>query len=268
MADQPIYDSELLETLQDWWQRYGRNLVVLVAVAAVGVGVWQWRERALSVAMRAASDDYEALVVQLAEWDDRPISAGAGQAVPERQELAQQLMVAADTISEHYPDSHYAHYAQSIKARLLIEGGDLEGALQLLEALALRLPADSDLQELLVMRRARILEALGHPAAAERLLRTSPQLIYPQEYQLLLGDLLRRQGHPKAAMQAYASAVELYRGQQRGENIPVSLRLHLESLSSTLATLQLAEAASSTGIPGIDIDAPLQLLTEEPDEQP
>ena len=242
MANEMVYDRELLETLREWWQRYGLSVVVLGTVAAVGAGAWQWRERATLAAMQAASDDYEALTTLVVQWGD---------AEADERPSPQRIIAAVDTLRDAYPDSYYAHYAQLLKVRFLVRGGDLEEGLLLLEQLVSHIPVDSDLQELLIMRRARLLAELGRYGEAERMLRSSPQLIYPQEYQLLLGDMLRRRGLLRKAMQAYASAVRLYQGQERHEDIPVSLRLHVEALSSALA----AQQQTSTGTFGIDIDA-------------
>ncbi len=247
MANEPTYDSELWDALREWWQRYGLSVVVLGSVAAIAIGAWQWRERSHLASAQEASDDYALLMEQVAEWD-----ANAEQTDDaERATQLQRITEAADTLRDNYPDSYYAHYAQLLKVRFLVQGGELSVALALLDTLSLQVAQDSDLQELLIMRRARLLEALGRFKEAEQLLQSSPQTIYPQEHQALLGDILRRQGRYEESMRAYTGAVRLYQAAERGDDIPVSLRLHMEALSSLIAALP----PSSTGTSAIDFTA-------------
>lgn len=188
MADDLMTDEEQVERLRQWWSEYGWMVIAGVAVGlAVIVGRPVWR------------DYREGQLVEASKLYDQALAAAAD-------EDAERVRSLAATLAEDYRRSPYDTEALLLLAKLQVQDGELEAALQTLSQA--EASAGSELvTELVRQRRARVLLALDRPEAALEVLGDRPLGQFAMVHHELTGDALARLGREAEARTAYNDAL-------------------------------------------------------------
>jgi len=199
-------EDEQLEALKKWWNENGTVVIVgfVVGIAVLfGGRAWFDHKR---VSSEAASAELSLLLNELNVGDSASIADKANKIIGD------------------YAGNSQAGFAALIKAKALLESGDVDEAKTLLRSLIDK-PVIDGLDELAQLRLARILLAESNYDEALALIDGGSNAFKPH-YQELRGDIYMAQGKFDAARKAYKSALSdpsaLASGQQ--------LRMKLDSL--------------------------------------
>ena len=123
MADH-ITEEEQIEALKRWWEENGKQTILGVALIAGGYFGWQaWTDHGLEQAS-AASLTYQEMVDSLA-------GLNPSETLSEDKQLAVNSL--ADELKAEHGDTQYAVYAALTKAKLAVEGNDLDAAVSELQ---------------------------------------------------------------------------------------------------------------------------------------
>ena len=209
--DDYLSERDQVEALKKWWDENGKSVIAGVLLGLGALFGWQkWQDHVRSQA-EYASEIYQELMVALGNQDEQK-RAG---------ELAEEL------IDEH-PASAYAVFASMALAHLAVEDEDYARAADHLRK-AMAETDDKNLEPLIRMRLATVLNADGNHQAALSLLNEKDPGPYAAAYDELRGDINRAMGDTVVARTSYQQALEKYRLQQSDT---VVLEMKLDGLGS------------------------------------
>lgn len=184
-------DQETVESLKRWFNQYGTPIIAGIVIAGLLFGGFRFYNNSVEQKNRAASASYEQLV-QLLEDSDRDAAQIRGQI--------------ASLLNDH-PGTSYAGFAHLFLASLEVESANYAEALASLE-LARSLLSQPSMQELIDLRRARVLFELGNDRQALALLDSAESSTQAAQKLELKGDILSSQGLFADARAAYQAALE------------------------------------------------------------
>lgn len=182
-------EDEALEKLKAWWKEYGNSLIVGVLLgAAVLVGYRYWIQHT-EQNRQAASELYEHL---LQDWDVKKI------------DLARH---SAETLITDYSSTPYAGMAALMLARMDFDAGDVVAARQHLQWV-LDHGKEAATVHAARLRLARLLLNSGDKDAALALLNVPDPSGFAAEYDELKGDIYTAQGKREQARLSYREALK------------------------------------------------------------
>lgn len=205
-------DEERAEALQQWWQRWGRLVIIgIVLVVLTIVGTRLWFDHQASQA-EAAAALYSRLQLQH--------GSGSTEAADE---LGQRLM-------EEFAGTPYASLAALYRARMAADQGDHERAAGLAEWAGER-AEPAAVRPAAELRRARLLLELDRAGEAAELAAGVAEAhpAYAGTARAIEGDARAANGELEAALSAYRSARQARDGQGR------LLDMKIDDLTSRLA---------------------------------
>lgn len=223
-----LSEEEQLEALKRWWKDYGKTVVVAIVVAVAGYfGVTGWQQQQQQKA-EAASELYSELM-QVAS-PRMGVALGDAEKATARQ-LAGQL-------KEGRASSLYAHNAALLLARLAVEEGEIDQAVEELRWVLQNKPEIST-EQITRLRLARLLITKEDFAGAEALL-GNPVNAFKGEYAEVRGDLARAKGDLAGARTAYEEAMAAIDPQAQERRM--LLQFKLDDLASSLPANELESA--------------------------
>ena len=235
-------EDEQFEILKDWWDRYGKSILVAILLAVGGVLGYQSWQKNVQETGEAASLIYQDLVEasagaaeEIAQQkadatkdgsddssndssdgssndgsDDKP-NAEAAPDTDTKAEESQLLTTArnlAQTLKTDYPDTTYAVFAALHLAKLAVDGDDYQAAMSELEW-ALEQDLDASMEGIVRGRLARVLRQ------QDRLEEALARLNFPlnnnvqrASFAEIRGDIYYQMGAQQKARDAYQSAID------------------------------------------------------------
>lgn len=193
MADH-ITEEEQIEALKRWWEENGKQTILGIALIVGGYFGWQaWTDHNVEQAS-AASLSYQEMIDSL----------NFGETLAEDEQLAVNLL--ADKLKAEHGDSYYAIYAAFTKAKLAVEGNDLDAAVSELQWAMDN--ADKEVFKAIArLRLARVEAARGDLDKALQLVQGIDAGEMKSAYEEVKGDFYLEQGNNSAAYSAYQSAL-------------------------------------------------------------
>lgn len=189
-----LSEDEQLESLRNWWKRYGIWLLIGLIVAAGGYGGWQWYQKHAMDKALEASALYQS-------WLD----SGADEA---KQESA---LAALEAVAKGSAYHSLVLFRQAAKA---VEAGELEKAEPLLQKV-IDESGEPLLRSLAVLRQAAVLQGLDRSDEALKLLDRVSGDGYKGLALELKGDIHMARGERAEAHKAYAAALATLEGDQK-----------------------------------------------------
>ena len=205
MAFDAYDDYEQSERVQKWLKQNGLSIVVGVVIGLIGIfGVQQWRSHKVAH-QAAASELYQELQPLLDTGNSNAVDV-----------VMQHLM-------SDYPDTPYAMFAVSDRARRQVAAKQFDKALESLNWAEQHAPSP-ELKALVDLRIARVQLAQGHAQDALNALDRVPADSYAVVGQELRGDALVKLGRRDEALKAYQAAVKAM-GPQATEGNEVQMKI-------------------------------------------
>jgi predicted negative regulator of RcsB-dependent stress response len=180
-------EQEQVEALKAWWDKNGRSALFALVVFLLAVLGWQQWQKQQQQQAEAASDQYQQMLVLMAQDAGKAMEAG-------RALVAKQ------------PGSAYAVMASMAMAKLAVEQNELDGAAAHLR-MAMEQSSQPELARLARLRLARVEFSQGKAEAALATLGAGEGDAAADE---LRGDILLSQGKHDGARAAYSRAVASY----------------------------------------------------------
>jgi len=217
-----LTEEEQLEILKRWWKDYGKSVITAIVLAVAGYFLWStWQDKQHAKA-ESASVQYDALV--------KLLSPQQGKALSDSDKSTAEHI--ANELKEKNGSSLYAQSAAFFLAKLAIDGGNLDKAVQELQWILSAKP-DIATAQLAHIRLARVYVAKAAYSEAQAQLNDEPSKAFASEYAEVRGDILKAQGNKDAAVTAYTRAVETADPQQQ-ERVMV-LQMKLDEIKSPAA---------------------------------
>ncbi|MBV1790528.1 tetratricopeptide repeat protein [Marinobacterium sp. D7] len=189
-------EEEQIEAIKNWWKENGRSLLLAIVVALAAVLGWQgWQKRQAAQATNA-SITYQELV-------DAVLALRSAPDVDAQRATAEHL---AGTLKSDYSDSGYAVLASLLMAKVNVDNGAFDKALDDLGWVQQNAEQD-ELKQLALQRIARIRLAQGDAEGARDLLKSGDAGYFTAAYEELLGDVLVALGDEAEARKAYEKAL-------------------------------------------------------------
>lgn len=182
-------EEEQLEAIKKWWAENGWSIVGGVVIGLAAIFGWRSWEAWQQAQAEAASHLYSNLVVEIRQnKNDRA------------RELAQQLL-------NEYTSTSYAIFASLMLAKLDVETGNPDSAMQHLQW-AMDNTRQEEFKHLARLRMARVLLDDNKPEQGLALISNiQNQGEFAASYEELKGDIYVRQGEIEKAKIAYQSAL-------------------------------------------------------------
>ena len=182
-------EQEDLENLKRWWKNYGNAIIFGVALGvAILLGVRYWNQHT-EQSLQSASLLYEQMLQEY------------------RAQKADALRKTAESLIKDYASTPYAALASLMLARLDYSVGDAAAAIKHLQWI-LDHAKDKATAHAARLRLARIYINKGDKDAALNLLNVSDQTGFEAEYAEAKGDIYVIQGKPGDARLAYREALK------------------------------------------------------------
>ena len=195
MADH-ITEEEQIEALKRWWEENGKQTMLAIALIVGGYFGWQaWTDQNVEQAS-AASLTYQEMIDSLA-------GLNPGETLSEDKQL--EVNSLADKLKTEYSDTQYAVYAALTKAKLAVEGNDLDAAVNELQWAMDN--ADEVSEFIARLRLARVEAARGDLDKALQLVQGVDAGEMRSAFEEAKGDFYLEQGNSAAAYTAYQSAM-------------------------------------------------------------
>ena len=195
MADH-ITEEEQIEALKRWWEENGKQTLLGIALIVGGYFGWQaWTDHSVEQAS-AASLSYQEMIENLA-------GLNPGETLTEDKQLTVNLL--ADKLKAEHSDTQYAVYAALTKAKLAVEGNDLDTAVSELQWAMDN--ADEVSEFIARLRLARVEAARGDLDKALQMVQGVDAGEMKSAFEEAKGDFYLEQGNSAAAFTAYQSAL-------------------------------------------------------------
>jgi len=190
-------EEELIEALKIWWQENGFKAIAAIVLIVGGYFGWQSWQQNLAVQSEEASNHWQASM-------DVVMTQQAGQTL----DTAQQKIVNdnADKLKADFSGTAYAHLAAALKAKLAVEGGDLDTAADELQW-SLDNGSSEAAKILMRLRLARVEAARGNVEMALEMLQGVNSGAHKSSYEEAKGDFYLQLGNTEAAYSAYDAAI-------------------------------------------------------------
>lgn len=207
-------DDEQIQRLQTWWQENGTSVVLAIVLSVSGLLGWRYWQDSTRQQAESASVLYQQMTDAAEQATQVADSASEAQAVA----------VLAGQLIDEFPRTAYADYARLMLARLAVEKGAYEQALDHLGAVV-EAPATTATGWTARVRLARVQLHTGETDAAAQTLAVSwPQAWHGQVFELQ-GDLARQRGDLSAAREAYNKALAALAEDGAGHRELVQMKL-------------------------------------------
>jgi predicted negative regulator of RcsB-dependent stress response len=191
-----ITEEEQIEALKRWWEENGKQIILGLALIVGGYFGWQaWTDHNVEQSS-AASLTYQEMLDNLA-------GLNPGETLAEDKQLAVNLL--ADKLKAEYGDTQYAVYAAMAKAKLAVEGDDLNAAVSELQWAMDN--ADEISASIARLRMARVEAARGNLDTALQLVQGVDVGEMKSAFDEAKGDFYLEQGNTGAAFTAFQSAL-------------------------------------------------------------
>jgi predicted negative regulator of RcsB-dependent stress response len=191
-----ITEEEQIEALKRWWEENGKQTILGIALIVGGYFGWQaWSDHSLEQAS-AASLTYQEMIDNLAGLNPGEVLSDDKQVVVNQ--LAEKLKV-------EYSGTQYAVYAALTKAKLAVEGNDLDAAVSELQWAMDN--ADEVSEFVARLRLARVEAARGDLEKALQLVQGVDAGEMRSAFEEAKADFYLEQGNGAAAYTAYQSAL-------------------------------------------------------------
>ncbi len=186
-----IYNTEeqQIKALKDWWSENGTSIIVGIVIGVSGFFGYNWWQDSVRLKQEGASNAYAAFI---------EINA---------KENADQFIEAANKVKQEHKDTGYALLASLHLAKQFVLKDDFAGAEKELRW-ATEQTAGSDLQAIMKVRLARVLNAQEKYQDAAGLLQGITGEAYKGLIQQVLGDTYLLMGEAEKARTAYLIAKE------------------------------------------------------------
>lgn len=185
-------EEERLEALQRWWKENWQSVIGGILAGIVVIVAWKmWQGNRQAVAGQASNLYQQLIMASEAKQTESAIKLG-------------------ERITQQYDSTAYADFARLFVAKAKVESGDLAGAKKALEDLLAK-TSDENLKHLARLRLARVMLEAGETDPAIKLLEPftpSQTGKFEGSYQELRGDLYAAANRPDEARKAYESAKE------------------------------------------------------------
>lgn len=218
-----LTDNEREEQLRRWW---GENWLWIVGGIALGLallGGWQyWKQSRINAAEQDEAS-YVAVINALG------------------QDQLEQARAHAKELRDRRPDSPYADQADLALARMAVDKGEFDDAVQRLRAV-MDGSSDTELRVVARTRLARVLLEQGKPDEALGMLDAAGAGAFTALYHEIRGDAYAAKGDSQAAATEYAAALAV--GEEAGID-----RAFVELKRDALPAAPIAAAAPGVPTP-------------------
>lgn len=195
MADH-ITEEEQIEAFKRWWEENGKQTLLGIVLVVGGYFGWQaWTDHSAEKAS-AASLTYQEML-------DTMAGLQPGETLAEDKQL--QVGLLADKLKAENNGSQYAVYAALTKAKLAVDGGDLDAAVSELQWAMDN--ADDVTESIARLRLARVEAARGNLDTALQLVQGVDAGEMKSAFEEAKGDFYLEQGNSAAALTAYQAAL-------------------------------------------------------------
>ena len=196
MADH-LSEEEQIEALKRWWAANGIPTIAAVVLVIGGYFGWQYWEQQQEIQTNQASEVYLDMIEIVSATE-------AGDQLDSTQQA--QINLSADQLKDNHSDSAYAQFAAMLKAKLAVDNGDLDGAVNELNWALNNDPAPPT-ERLVRLRLARVEAARGNVDVALQMVQGIDTAEMKSSYEEAKGDFYLLQGNSAAAFTAYESAL-------------------------------------------------------------
>jgi predicted negative regulator of RcsB-dependent stress response len=224
-------EEEQIEALKRFFKEYGSKLLItMVALVALFFGYQGWMKNQQNE-IEQASTYYNEL---------RVLAESAGEAQPDTRAKFDEVF--ARLLAEH-ADSIYASYASLLKAKLNVEGNDLDKAAQALQWV-IDAAANPEIVALANLRLAHVVFAQGDNEKALALL-NAESAPFSSSYEELRGDIYVEMKQLDKALAGYKKAKELKTDKKSFEDRLLDMKIDSLTVvdSSALPAVEAATPA-------------------------
>lgn len=209
--DEYLSEKEQWEQLKGWLRANGIWIVSGVALAAIGIGGYRWWQARVDAEAVDASEKYETILTAFDKGDRTKALTLIGE------------------LSREHPSSPYNDQAQLAEARIYVQNGQLDKAVENLKGVMQR-TGDPQLALAARLRLARVQLAQSKPDDALATLNAAKETgEFEGRYQEARGDIHLARGDKAAALKEYQAARD---GAARGTVDADLLELKINELSS------------------------------------
>jgi predicted negative regulator of RcsB-dependent stress response len=188
-------EEEQVEALKSWWKENGKSLIMGVVIAVAAVFGWRgWNQY---------QDDFAANASAMYESILNPVATG----LPLDDAAVTSLIQVGKDLRTDYASSAYAPMAAMVLARVAVEAGDLEGALEQLDYVIASDVSPLDMKSLATIRKAKVQLGLGQAEAASASLAQLEGSAFPSLFAEAQGDVAAAQGNASEARASYEVAM-------------------------------------------------------------
>jgi predicted negative regulator of RcsB-dependent stress response len=180
-------EEQQIQALKEWWSENGTSILVGIVIGIGGFFGYNWWQEQQQVKREQASDTFNSMLAKEAGSDE--------------------FVTVANDIKQSFPDSGYALLAALHLAKQHVVKGDFAAAEAQLRY-AVEHTAGHDLQPLMKIRLARVLNATQKYDEAQSLLNSIEGAAFEGLKQQVLGDALLAKGDKEGARMAYMAAKE------------------------------------------------------------
>jgi predicted negative regulator of RcsB-dependent stress response len=183
-------DEEQIQHLKKWWNENGKSIIGGIAIGLIAIFGWRGWQGHLVTQGKEASDLYEHIIIDVSKDKEKHVG-----------EVAQQL-------NDDYKSTPYSTFAKLLLAREAVEKDNIESAKNHLQWVLDNTDSDG-FKHLARLRLARLLLEEGDKDAALSLIEKIDAGTFAPNYHELRGDILLQQGDSKAAQDAYTQALSI-----------------------------------------------------------
>jgi predicted negative regulator of RcsB-dependent stress response len=198
-------DEEQVEHLKRWWDENGKSIIGGIAIGLIAIFGWRGWQDHLVKQGEIASDLYEHMVIDIGKNKESHVG-----------EVAQQL-------SEDYKSTPYSTFAALLQAREAVVKNDIDTAKTHLQWVLDNTDSD-EFRHLARLRLSRLLLEEGDKEFALSLIENVDAGKFASSYHELRGDILLQQGDSMAAQDAYTQALST-QNSIRGNQSVVQMKL-------------------------------------------
>ncbi len=180
-------EEQQIKALKEWWSENGTSILVGIVIGIGGFFGYNWWQDQQQAKREQASDSFNALIAK---------DAGS-----------EEFVTAANEIKQAYSDSGYALLAALHLAKQQVLNGDFAAAEKELRYVVEQ-TSGHELQPLMKIRLARVLNAADKHDEAQTLLTSIDAAAFEGLKQQVLGDTLLAKGDKDGARMAYIAAKE------------------------------------------------------------
>lgn len=217
-------EEETVESLKQWWEENGRQLVILVVVGFAAYTAWLLWTNSQNASLDSASDMYEEILTLAISDAGEP-----GTQLPAQD--SQRIVELGEQLRSEYGGSTYAKLGSLFAAQQSVQNNDLDAAETSLQWIldneqgGLLSEANEGLVLTASLRLGRVILAKGEAERALALVNNLDPKTFEAGYSELRGDIYIAMGREVDARDAYNAA------QQAGSNSD-GLRMKLDELSN------------------------------------